>query len=93
MPSEIIHVISIDNLGFITHFWPALIEGGQSVKAKIVFHTPFDQEERVFTDVDIRKEGLALKIAFADRQGDKLDVILDRRDLRKVLDLKFLMSL
>ncbi|MEO5336529.1 MAG: hypothetical protein H7841_06510 [Magnetospirillum sp. WYHS-4] len=63
------------------------------MKAKIVFHTAFDPEERVFTDVDIRKEGLALKIAFADREGDRLDVILDRRDLRKILDWKFLMSL
>jgi len=64
------------------------------MKASILFELEFGEGEIEFESVEIeRLDKDRLAVSFANERGDWVQVVLDRRHLKKLLDWKLLLSL
>jgi hypothetical protein len=64
------------------------------MKASILFELEFGEGEIEFESVEIeRLDNDRLAVSFANERGDWVQIVLERRHLKKLLDWKLLLSL
>ena len=64
------------------------------MKANILFDLEFGEGEIEFESVEIERVGNdRLAVSFSNDQGDWVQVVLERRHVKKLLDWKLLLSL